>query len=127
MVSVMLHSPEMVQRQISDAISIIGKKDFPNDWTGLLAELSAQLNSTDFRAINGALQTAHSLFKKYRCVVGFGGNGDILFVIIHSSNIVFVLYTSVLRLLALHGANTSCSHSGLRPSLWRKVTFDIPS
>ena len=58
----------MVQKQVSDAISIIGKRDFPRDWPGLLQELTAKLQSGDFHAINGVLQTAHSLFKKYRCV-----------------------------------------------------------
>ncbi|KAI6659428.1 Exportin-2-like [Oopsacas minuta] len=65
-VSVMLVSPDIVQKQISDAISIIGKRDFPKDWSGLLGELTSKLQSGDFHAINGALQTAHSLFKKYR-------------------------------------------------------------
>ena len=64
----MLESPDIVQKQISDAISIIGKRDFPRDWPGLLEELSGKLQSGDFHAINGALQTAHSLFKKYRSV-----------------------------------------------------------
>ena len=67
-VNLMLTSPEKVQRQLSHAISVIGKHDFPQKWPNLLEELIQRMNSSqgDFRIINGVLQTAHSLFKKYR-------------------------------------------------------------
>lgn len=65
-VSLMLRSPEQVQRQLSDAISIIGKEDFPEKWPNLLPEMIAHFQSGDFYIINGVLRTAHSLFKRYR-------------------------------------------------------------
>ncbi|CAG5027047.1 unnamed protein product, partial [Parnassius apollo] len=65
-VSLMLKSPEAVQRQFSDAVSIIGKYDFPEKWPGLISEMVEKFGTGDFHVINGVLRTAHSLFKKYR-------------------------------------------------------------
>jgi exportin-2 (importin alpha re-exporter) len=38
-VDLMLGSPRNIQKQLSDAISIIGKSDFPNKWQDLLSKL----------------------------------------------------------------------------------------
>jgi len=62
----MLHSPESIQKQLSDAVSIIGKYDFPNKWPDLINQMVEKFNTGDFYIINGVLYTAHSLFKKYR-------------------------------------------------------------
>ena len=35
-VELMLKSPETIQKQLSDAISIIGREDFPEKWKDLL-------------------------------------------------------------------------------------------
>lgn len=65
-VNLMLKSPEQIQKQLSDAISIIGREDFPDKWPNLIQELIEKFNSADFYVINGVLHTAHSLFKRYR-------------------------------------------------------------
>ncbi|GFO03315.1 exportin-2-like [Plakobranchus ocellatus] len=65
-VGLMLKSPEQVQKQLSDAISIIGREDFPKKWPGLLTEMISKFQSGDFNVINGVLRTAHSIFKRYR-------------------------------------------------------------
>lgn len=65
-VNLMLCSPEAIQKQLSDAVSIIGKYDFPDNWPGLLDEMKQKFATGDFNVINGVLRTAHSLFKKYR-------------------------------------------------------------
>lgn len=41
----MLNSPESIQRQLSDAISIIGRVDFPEKWKDLLG-VNTQLKAT---------------------------------------------------------------------------------
>lgn len=51
--------------QLSDAISIIGREDFPQKWPDLLTEMVTRFQSGDFHIINGVLRTAHSLFKRY--------------------------------------------------------------
>lgn len=51
--------------QLSDAISIIGREDFPQKWPDLLTEMVNRFQSGDFHVINGVLRTAHSLFKRY--------------------------------------------------------------
>ena len=65
-VGLMLKTPEAIQRQLSDAITIIGREDFPNNWQGLLKEMVEHFQSGDFHKINGVLRTAHSLTKRYR-------------------------------------------------------------
>lgn len=65
-VGLMLKSPDQIQKQLSDAISIIGREDFPEKWPDLLSEMISKFQSSDFHVINGVLHTAHSLFKRYR-------------------------------------------------------------
>lgn len=65
-VELMLRSPELYQKQLSEAISIIGREDFPHEWPSLIQEMIAKFQSGDFHIINGVLHTAHSLFKRYR-------------------------------------------------------------
>ncbi|CAG7684985.1 unnamed protein product [Allacma fusca] len=65
-VNLMVKSPEVIQRQLSDAISVIGREDFPEKWPNLLGELVEKFGTGDLSVINGILQTAHSLFKRYR-------------------------------------------------------------
>lgn len=65
-VDLMISMPEQIQRQLSDAISIIGREDFPKDWPELLKHMITKIASGDFHVINGILRTAHSLFKRYR-------------------------------------------------------------
>lgn len=65
-VTLMLKSPEALQRQLSDAITIIGHEDFPNNWSGLIDEMVGHFKTGDFHVINGVLRTAHSLTKRYR-------------------------------------------------------------
>ena len=65
-IGLMLKTPEAIQKQLSDAITIIGREDFPNNWPGLIDEMVNHFKSGDFHAINGVLRTAHSLTKRYR-------------------------------------------------------------
>lgn len=45
----MLSSPEAIQKQLSDAISIIGKYDFPNKWPGLIDEMIQKFSTGLFK------------------------------------------------------------------------------
>jgi exportin-2 (importin alpha re-exporter) len=65
-VPMMLSSPVAIQKQLSDAIQIIGKFDFPKKWPQLMDEMIEKFQTGDFHVINGVLKTAHSLFKRYR-------------------------------------------------------------
>ena len=84
-VGLMLKTPERIQVQLSEAIGIIGREDFPDKWPELLAvrylllsvclfnfvclatqEMIEKFSSADFHIINGVLKTGHSLFKRYR-------------------------------------------------------------
>ncbi|XP_010518325.1 PREDICTED: exportin-2-like [Camelina sativa] len=69
-VSLMLSSSPRIQSQLSEALAVIGKHDFPKSWPALLPELIANLrnavNAGDYASINGILGTASSIFKKFR-------------------------------------------------------------
>ncbi|XP_047141486.1 exportin-2 isoform X1 [Hydra vulgaris] len=68
-VQLMLNSPSSIQKQLSDAISFIGREDFPEKWKNLLGDLTHYMKVSDImdlHIINGVLQTAHSLFKRFR-------------------------------------------------------------
>ncbi|KAL7294315.1 hypothetical protein TKK_0012326 [Trichogramma kaykai] len=65
-VNLMLHSPEGIQKQLSDAVSVIGRHDFPERWPELIDQMVEKFGTGDFHIINGVLHTAHSLFKRYR-------------------------------------------------------------
>jgi exportin-2 (importin alpha re-exporter) len=65
-VELMLTSPEQIQKQLSDAISIISKEDFPDKWPNLLTDMVAKMKTGDFHIINGVLRTAHSIFKRFQ-------------------------------------------------------------
>lgn len=41
----MLHSPESLQRQLSEAITIIGKSDFPHHWETLIPYMAEKFKS----------------------------------------------------------------------------------
>ena len=63
----MLNTAENIQRQLSEAISIIGKIDFHEKWLELIPEIVQNISSeNDYSKINGCLRTVHSLFKRYR-------------------------------------------------------------
>lgn len=65
-IELMLTSPEQIQRQLSDAISLISREDFPDKWPDLLTGMVERMKTGDFHIINGVLRTAHSIFKRYR-------------------------------------------------------------
>ncbi|XP_058804999.1 exportin-2 [Phymastichus coffea] len=65
-INLMLHSPDSIQKQLSDAVSVIGRYDFPDQWPELIDQMVEKFNTGDFHIINGVLHTAHSLFKRYR-------------------------------------------------------------
>ncbi|KAL2904063.1 Exportin-2 [Bienertia sinuspersici] len=76
-VSLMLESTPRIQAQLSEALVVIGKHDFPRQWTELLPMLNTRLQQAlseggNYAAINGILGTANSLFKKFRH--GYGTN-----------------------------------------------------
>jgi len=64
-IDLMLKSPGPVQKQLSQAIAIIGQQDFPEKWQNLVPDMVTRFASGDFHIINGVLQTAHSIFEKY--------------------------------------------------------------
>ncbi|KAK1583226.1 hypothetical protein Q3G72_022000 [Acer saccharum] len=63
-------STPRIQSQLSEALAVIGKHDFPKSWPTLLPELVSKLriaaHSNEYASINGILGTANSIFKKFR-------------------------------------------------------------
>lgn len=68
----MLESPEHIQRQLSEAITIIGQNDFPDRWPTLVVELETYLRANldvNYHSLLGILQTAHSISRRYRYAI----------------------------------------------------------
>ncbi|KAL7197451.1 hypothetical protein ACSBR2_020068 [Camellia fascicularis] len=69
-VPLMLSSAPRIQSQLSEALAVIGKHDFPKSWAALLPELKSSLEkageASDYATVNGILSTVNSIFKKFR-------------------------------------------------------------
>ena len=105
-VGLMLKAPVAIQKQLSDAVTIIGQEDFPHKWTGLLQEMVDYFKSGDFHAINGVLRTAHSLTKRYR--YEFKSQelwSEIKFVLDHFALPFTELFQSTMQLASAHAQN----------------------
>ncbi|XP_075669283.1 exportin-2-like [Castanea sativa] len=69
----MLSSTPKIQSQLSEALALIGKHDFPKSWPTLLPELFVKLEeawqASNYASINGILGTANFIFEKfpYQC------------------------------------------------------------
>jgi exportin-2 (importin alpha re-exporter) len=64
--NLMLASPSNIQAQLCEMISLICENDSYPKWMDLLVELVNKLQTNDFYLIRNLLETAHSIFKKYR-------------------------------------------------------------
>ena len=74
----MVSVPKDIQAQISEAISLIAKVDYPGQWDNLLPELVQQFGSSDPNVVIGVLKTADGIFKRFRYV----GRSDELYTVI---------------------------------------------
>ncbi|KAH6641560.1 CAS/CSE protein [Chaetomium tenue] len=66
LVGLMISSPPTIQTQLGEAISIIADSDFWERWDTLTQDLVNRLSKTDYKATNGVLEVAHSIFVRWR-------------------------------------------------------------
>jgi exportin-2 (importin alpha re-exporter) len=64
LVTLMCATPDNSQRQLSEALTIISRMDFPTKWPTLLSELVHKLAGGDITIIIGVLEAANSIFKR---------------------------------------------------------------
>ncbi|XP_076036358.1 chromosome segregation 1 [Oratosquilla oratoria] len=64
-VDLMLQAPVSIQKQLSEAVTIIGKSDFPHQWQELIPYMAEKFKSGNFNIINGVLQTSYSVMRRY--------------------------------------------------------------
>jgi exportin-2 (importin alpha re-exporter) len=66
--AVLAANPIGLRLQLSESIALIANKDFPDDWPNLIDEMviGMQSSTPDSVALQGVLQTAHSIFRKWR-------------------------------------------------------------
>jgi len=105
-VDLMLKSAGPVQKQLSQAIAIIGQEDFPARWQSLVPDMVQRFATGDFHVINGVLQTALSIFEKYS--VEFKSQKlweEIKFVLDNFAEPFTKLFTSTIDLAAQHSSN----------------------
>lgn len=65
-VNLMVTLPSREQQQLSEAVAIIAKLDFPQKWQNLTQELVQRLTPDNYQINNGVLKTAHSIFRRWR-------------------------------------------------------------
>jgi len=68
LVELMCSTPQDVQRQLAEAVSIVSKYDFPAKWQGLLQQLVAKLATQDLNIAKGVMLTTNSIMKRFRYV-----------------------------------------------------------
>ena len=106
-IDLMVRLPDSLQKQFSEAISEMGKIDFPQQqWPELLPKMVGQFASGDFNIINGVLRSAHPLFKRYR----FEQRSDTLwaeikYVLDQLAVPLTQLFTATIQLTQAHAAN----------------------
>jgi exportin-2 (importin alpha re-exporter) len=66
LVDLMLGAPRLVQKQLSEAMAIVCKFDFPQKWEQLLPHMINKLKTNDFSQIARVLETLVPLFERYR-------------------------------------------------------------
>lgn len=67
-VELMTTAPSDVQKQLAEAVTIISKHDFPQNWTNLLPQLTTMLSRQDIMVNKGVMLTANSIMKRFRYV-----------------------------------------------------------
>jgi hypothetical protein len=83
----MLHSPEAVQKQLSDAVSIIGRYDFPNKWPDLISQMVEKFATGTYIFIFEGLHPVaidgtpkdwylHIIAVSFKCLQGFTFSHD---------------------------------------------------
>ncbi|KAM0791591.1 hypothetical protein ACM66B_006034 [Microbotryomycetes sp. NB124-2] len=65
-VMISLAQEPALQVQIGEAIAIMAHADFPDQWQNLIDQLVQSLSPSDFVVNNAVLQTAHSIFRRWR-------------------------------------------------------------
>ncbi|KAJ3119632.1 Exportin-2 [Physocladia obscura] len=65
-VDLMISSPNAIQLQLSEAVTMIADTDFPDQWPNLVPLLVSKLDASNYDINVGVLQTAHSIFKRWR-------------------------------------------------------------
>ena len=71
LVELMISVEAHVQRQLGEAIAVIGRADFPDRWPSLMTQLTQQMAGDDLAKVSSCLYVAEALF---RCVtpIGYG-------------------------------------------------------
>lgn len=62
----MISVPQKLQAQLGEAISKIADSDFWQRWDTLVQDLASKLSSSDPTVVNGILEVAHTIFKRWR-------------------------------------------------------------
>lgn len=105
-INLMLDAPQKVRLQLSEALTIISKHDFPRKWQGLLPQILEKLQSEDPSLLNGVLSTADSIYHRYR---GQFMTDELSIELEYSQQLVRPLLGVAQRVVAAaaHGASTA--------------------
>jgi exportin-2 (importin alpha re-exporter) len=66
LIDLLCSAPVDIQKQLSEAVAIIAKSDFPDNWQNLLPQLVGKLALNDIYVTKGVMITANSIMKRFR-------------------------------------------------------------
>ncbi|OLL26293.1 Importin alpha re-exporter [Neolecta irregularis DAH-3] len=126
-IGLMISLPPILQVQLGEAVTIIADSDFPENWPELMDDLVSRLSPDDMVVNNGVLQTAHSIFKRWRSQF----RSDVLFteikfVLDRFCNPFFDLLKRVDELIEQNARNAAALRVLLQTLfLISKISFDL--
>ncbi|GJJ14609.1 hypothetical protein Clacol_008875 [Clathrus columnatus] len=69
MISLSSPADKPLRAQIAESVSIVASYDFPERWPDLITQLVSSLSTVDYSISLGVLETAHSIFYRWRSAV----------------------------------------------------------
>ena len=121
--------PTALQLQIGEAVTIIADADFPQKWETLIEDLVSNITLTDLKVTNGVLQTAHSIFKRWRAQ--FRSDAlftEIKFVLTRFCDPFLALFVQVDAIIQQNSTNKQVLELALESmTLLCKLFFDLNS
>ncbi|KAF8583471.1 Cse1-domain-containing protein [Ramaria rubella] len=69
MIALSTPTDKSLRAQIAESVSVVAEHDFPQKWPELIDQLVASLSTIDYAVSLGVLETAHSIFSRWRSAI----------------------------------------------------------
>ncbi|KAF8513582.1 CAS/CSE protein [Hysterangium stoloniferum] len=69
MIALSLPGDKSLRAQVAESVSVVAEHDFPQNWPELIDQLVSSLSISDYGVSLGVLETAHSIFNRWRSAI----------------------------------------------------------